>query len=173
VLADAPTAPLGAEAFAAGPMTLAFARSAGLLARTDGTSLDVGRPGGATAMLPTPRTPIVALAFDPSERRLAAACVGAVVVYDVATASVAAVLDSPGGRVNAVAYSPDGARIATASADGGVRIWHAETGVQLVSLRGHRVYATSLAWSPDGETLASGGGNAPEACLVRLWRARK
>jgi WD40 repeat protein len=154
-----------------GVTALALSPSAGLLASSDGNSIWIRRVGAAPTVLPAPRTSVVALAFDPGGRRLAAAGVAAVVVYDVEKARIVGSLESPGGRVNAVAYSPDGTRLATASADGAVRIWHAESAMQLIPLRGHRVYATSLAWSPDGATLASGGGNAPEACLIRLWRA--
>jgi len=39
-------------------------------------------------------------------------------------------------------------------------------------LDAHPLYVISLAWSPDGAILASGGGDHfPHACTIRLWRA--
>ena len=46
-----------------------------------------------------------------------------------------------------------------------MRLWDAATGEELVRLPGHTSYVYSLAFSPDGQTLASGSGDA----TVRLW----
>jgi WD40 repeat protein len=47
-----------------------------------------------------------------------------------------------------------------------VKIWDAETGRELLSLPEHSRYVGSVAWSPDGQQLATAA--QPE---VRIWDA--
>ena len=56
--------------------------------------------------------------------------------------------------VSALAISPNGQILASASLDRTVKLWNLETGKLLGSLYSGR--ATTLAFSPDGQTLASG-----------------
>src|SRR5262249_4234759 len=59
---------------------------------------------------------------------------------------------------------PDGKRLATGSEGvspnwaGEVKLWDAQTGQELLSLKGHTGWITSVAFSPDGKRLASGSG---------------
>ena len=67
--------------------------------------------------------------------------------------------------VSAVAWSPDSERIAAGSNYGGVRVWDAVTGEELLSLKGsYRV--ESVAWSPDSERIAAGSSDG-----VWVWGA--
>ena len=67
--------------------------------------------------------------------------------------------------VSAVAWSPDSERIAAGSNYGGVRVWDAVTGEELLSLKGsYRV--ESVAWSPDSSRIATSSDDG-----VRLWDA--
>ena len=43
--------------------------------------------------------------------------------------------------------------------DGHVYVWEASAGHLLLRLAGHQGAVTSVAWSPDGSRLASGGGS--------------
>ena len=68
-----------------------------------------------------------------------------------------------------MAFSPDGRRLASVGRDPIARIWDAETGTAVATLRGHAAGVHSLAYSPDGKVLAT-GGDFPDS-TVRLWDA--
>ena len=55
-----------------------------------------------------------------------------------------------------------------AASDGTVRIWDARTGQQQHQLTGHTGRVRSVAYAPDGATLATGGDDG----TVRIWDAR-
>ncbi|MEM7393572.1 MAG: hypothetical protein AAF492_14600, partial [Verrucomicrobiota bacterium] len=57
--------------------------------------------------------------------------------------------------VQAYAFSPDGTRLASRDANGVVKLWHVDTGTELLSLQATPTPQTAphLGWSPDGRTL--------------------
>ena len=66
-----------------------------------------------------------------------------------------------------MAYSPDGKRLATASDDQTAKVWDAETGKELLTLRGHSATVYGVAYSPDGKRLAT----ASEDGTAKVWDA--
>jgi WD40 repeat protein/serine/threonine protein kinase len=57
------------------------------------------------------------------------------------------------GRVSRVAYSPDGKRLAGAGGDRTVKVWDAQTGQELLTLKDE---GGGVAFSPDGKRLVTG-----------------
>jgi WD40 repeat protein len=73
------------------------------------------------------------------------------------------------GSVESVAYSPDGRRIVAGYNDNTMRVWDAESGQELRSLRGHEGIVKSVAFSPDGWRIVSGSNDK----TVRVWDAER
>jgi eukaryotic-like serine/threonine-protein kinase len=65
------------------------------------------------------------------------------------------------------AFSADGERFAVASALGYARVWRTATWREEATLRGFLNSVDSVAFSPDGKRLATGGTNPADA--VKLW----
>ena len=70
------------------------------------------------------------------------------------------------GWITDIAYSPAGNFMAVGTAIG-IWIYDVHSGAEVTLLTGHTDGVTSLAFSPDGTTLASGGSFNDE--MVRLW----
>ena len=60
-------------------------------------------------------------------------------------------------RVRSAFYSADGARIVTASGDKTAKVWDAQTGKELMTLKGHESGVMSAVYSPDGKRIATAG----------------
>ena len=71
-------------------------------------------------------------------------------------------------------YSPDGGFLASGSSDYTVRLWDSITGQHKLTVKGHTGPIFSVAYSPNGRTLASGSGQlffGNRDNTVRLWDA--
>ncbi|MDE0637520.1 MAG: hypothetical protein OXI43_16915 [Candidatus Poribacteria bacterium] len=71
------------------------------------------------------------------------------------------------GRIHQIKYFPDGKRLAVATSIG-IWIYDVQTGEVLDLLTGHTEPVTSIVFSPDGETFASGSKDN----TIRLWDTR-
>lgn len=66
----------------------------------------------------------------------------------------------------AVTLSPDGKRMA-AAVDYSAKVYNLEKKQQCLELKGHKGQVAAIAFSPDGETIATGSWD----CTVKLWDA--
>jgi WD40 repeat protein len=119
--------------------------------------------------------PVLAVAFSPDSKTLAAACKDNIVnLWDLSGAQPAVrhTLKEHTGPVLALAWSKDGTWLATGGADNLVHIWEAKTGKKEKTLPKHSSAVAALAWSTDGKTLASGSSDKQggyEGGIVKLF----
>ena len=118
---------------------------------------------------PLGATPLNAITFSPDGSQIAVATGSGVALYD--TYSGNAVMPFPIllDDVSALAISPprekDGTQtVAVAGADAAVRLWDARTNEHRADFIGHTAPVVALAFSPDGNILASGSFKE-----IRLW----
>jgi WD40 repeat protein/pSer/pThr/pTyr-binding forkhead associated (FHA) protein len=117
------------------------------------------------------RRQVFAVAFSRDGKTLTSASNdGALIQWDVATGRrLGEPLKPPkdGTEATSMTLSPDG-KILAAATDKAVTLWGLDGGRTSRSLRGHNASVVSIAFSPDGTTLASGGGDK----VVILWDVR-
>lgn len=68
--------------------------------------------------------------------------------------------------LSTVAFAPDGRYVAAAGADAVVRVWDVQTKSEVRGLRGHTDWVTSVAFAPNGQSLASVAAEKDNALRV-------
>lgn len=97
-------------------------------------------------------------------------------LFDAKTGEQKLTLNGYAEQINALTFSPDGAKIATAETLGEgenvIRLWDVQTGEKINTIanvvntrRGERLPVRAVAFSPDGETLASIDASSD----IQLW----
>ncbi|MER5318873.1 TIR domain-containing protein [Streptosporangium roseum] len=118
------------------------------------------------------------IAFSPDGRHVATGCDDRLArVWEVETGECVAILEGHTDRVYSVVFSPDGSTLASAGNDGDAHVWdlrpdprpgHPWRPRLLHTLTRHSGRLWTVAFSPDGSLLATGGDDP----AVRLWDAR-
>jgi WD40 repeat protein len=70
-----------------------------------------------------------------------------------------------------LAISPDGRTLATGCVDRSVRLWNVAVGQELLTLHGHTGPVHSVAFAPNGRSLASCGDGPDGSIEVIVWHA--
>jgi len=116
----------------------------------------------------------LSVAFSPDGKTLASGShLGTITLRDVQTGKVRATLKATANCVVSVAYSPDGKTLASGSGmmragatdeNQTLKLWDVATGKNTATIQGDTNSFDSVAFSPDGKTLASGTTQT-----IKLW----
>jgi WD40 repeat protein len=136
------------------------------------------RTGIELLTLPGRQEPVSHVSFSPDGTLLAGAVnppgkPGEIKVWDAHTGVALRSFVGHTSVVHSVAFSPEGSRLASASGDGMVKVWDARTGAELLTFTAsQRVNSMCLAFSADGNLLASGADPDHKPGEVKVWDAR-
>jgi serine/threonine protein kinase/WD40 repeat protein len=103
------------------------------------------------------------LAFSPDGKRLVAGGRDDLLVWELESDAQPKQFAGHTDKPRRVAFSPDGKLIASCGHDGTARLWNADTGELLKTLRDGAHWIVSVEFSPDGTALVTGGRQ------VTLW----
>ncbi|MDE3258590.1 MAG: hypothetical protein OYM47_12205 [Gemmatimonadota bacterium] len=104
-----------------------------------------------------------AVAFSPDDALLASGSRDGVTLWDAGTRQRRSSLNNR-GSANSLAFSADGAMLVSGSWYG-ARLWDVETREQIANLEGHTGWVHSVAFSDDGDVLATGASDG----TMLLW----
>lgn len=130
--------------------------------------LDV-KSGKLLKILPHQHGQVSRIEFSRDDRTLATSGGdGKISIWDLSRERLEKIIDS-GGPVSVLRFSPDGHTLAIASlANFSVGLWNLQTGSLQQKLNSHTAVVNALAFSSDGQMLASGGDDR----MVVIWETR-
>ncbi len=144
---------------AAGMMAIAFSPDGSSLAARSFPLTVFRLPSGEVEKVIKTGHDIESLAFSPDGKTLATASEtydpGGVSLWDIQTGALKRKLTNKSGGW--VTFSPDGKVVASASGDD-IKLWDASSGELKATLTSRGSNLHSIAFSPDGKTIAAGGG---------------
>ncbi len=116
-----------------------------------------------------PTTEIVSVAWSPDGEGLAIGSEdGSIRLWNLLKCRRIATLDAKSEEIlpniRTLAWSPDSKTLASGSYDRSVRLWNVATGTCVATLDARSDWVSSVAWSPDGNTLISVADG-----VVQLW----
>ncbi|HEX4144272.1 MAG TPA: hypothetical protein VHY91_12250 [Pirellulales bacterium] len=112
--------------------------------------------------------PIEFASISPDGKMLATSGGNSILLWDLAGGQKLRQTDLAAAPIGRILFSPSGDLMASAGGaenDGLVTLWDPATGKAVGTLAGHRRDVRALAFTHDGKTLATGGGDGS----VRLW----
>ena len=144
---------------------------------------DPRKPGVASLRLDGIEGQVMALSFSHDGRYLATGSDRTLRVWDLKSDDSSTLLSpgplntmarhpvrQSGASYLGLAFSRDGARLASASDDPNVRVWNlGQIDAAPLVLRGHEDAVLTVAFSPDGSHVASGGGTTSPDALLGLY----
>jgi WD40 repeat protein len=167
-----PTIPLNSNApLPPSPSAASVATAAPSVISTTGNPIQIKEIGTLTGH----EGFVNSVAFSPDGKTLASSSRdGAIKLWDVATQHEIRTLKGKVSTVPSIAFSPDGKTLAAGACaqqtgsrcpDGIITLWDISSGNELRTLKGHSEMVVSVAYSPDGKTIASGARDN----MIKIW----
>ena len=121
---------------------------------------------------------VISVTFAPDGQTLASGSEDKTIkLWDARSGALLRTLEGHTNYVYSVSFAPDGKTLASGSLDRTIKLWDARSGELLLSIdargpnhkrKGHTDWVSSVAFAPDGKTLASGSGDK----TIKLWDTR-
>ncbi|MFZ0038799.1 MAG: caspase family protein [Candidatus Acidiferrales bacterium] len=114
---------------------------------------------------------VYSVSFIHDGRELATASFGTIKIWDLVNGHASQTVSSPDGST--VFVSPDGQIVASSPRGKAIKLLDVPTGHELRTLEASPVNTLALAFSPDGRTVAAGGGPDPDTGVgdftIKVW----